>query len=702
MKTKLWLSRRLSSYRISRIPGTFRLPWFFWTTSAVPVIALLTILAWAQPIAANSPESGYADMSLRDLMALEVFTAASLVPTELSKAPGTVYSFDREDFTRLGIRRMDDILQFVPGFQLNQYRKRHRSIWARGALDRYNDKFVLLVDGIQMRHLYYGHFSLGDNFPLEKVEKVEIILGPASSLYGANAFAGIISIKTRDFSDQPQVEATLEAADNARAKGTLLYNSPNIQAFASYLTQDAPFREGRQSFIGGETLQSLDEDYSDLFLKVSPMEGLTLMLDYQRNDTPFLFIPDTQDAFVEGRPLTLSALYESGDLERGRIEAKAYYTRDDAREYEIEQQTRRPAYREYQDATLAGVTLTGFKRLFDDHVFTLGASWQHERAENMDFVRHFRFDLGFIDPPLRGSLLSDPDIRNDDFALFVQDVWDIRPDLTLTLGARYDDYETFGDYTNYRAALVYAPDDRQVWKLLYGTAIRTPSLREYLKVLEDTGFVLEGVGFVLGGEKFVPPPLRPEKIKSLELGYLYQWEKANLNLTLFHNEIEDYIHETPTPDGEDEYFANSVAPWRMRGVEALLQYRLSQRLQLRIGGAWLDAEEKDIGDLPYLAEWSGSLNLNYNYSGSHHAGASLIYNSDRPDTNAFPDDDADSFVQVNINGFGEISRDLSYSVGIDNLFDKRVYDPAADFGTQHNTERSEREIWGRLEWRLGL
>ena len=213
---------------------------------------------------------------------------------------------------------------------------------------------------------------------------------------------------------------------------------------------------------------------------------------------------------------------------------------------------------------------------------------------------------------------------------------------------------------------------------------------------------VEGVGFVLGGEKFVPPPLRPEKIKSLELGYLYQWEKANLNLTLFHNEIEDYIHETPTPDGEDEYFANSVAPWRMRGVEALLQYRLSQRLQLRIGGAWLDAEEKNMGDLPYLAEWSGSLNVNYNYSGSHHAGASLIYNSDRPDTNAFPDDDADSFVQVNINGFGEISRDLSYSVGIDNLFDKRVYDPAADFGTQHNTERSEREIWGRLEWRLGL
>jgi len=661
-------------------------------------VVLLAVLVWWPAAVWGSSDGDYAEMSLRELMALEVFTAASLVPTEQRKAPGTVYSFDREDFTRLGIRRMDDIFQYVPGFQLNQYRKRHRSIWARGAVNRYNDKFVLLVDGIRRQHLYYGHFSLGDNFPLERVERVEIILGPASSLYGANAFAGIISIETRNFSERPGAEATLEVADNDRVKGTLLYNSEKVQAFGSYLTQDAPFREDRRSFIGGDTLQPLDEDFTDLFLKVNPLEGLTLTLDYQRNDTPFLFIPDTQDAFVEGRPLTLSALYEWGDLESGRLEAKAYYTRDDAREYEVEQQTRRLAYDENQDATLAGASLTGFKRLSDDHVLTLGASWQHERASSMDFVRYFRYDTGFIDPPWRGSLLSEPEIRNDDYALFVQDVWDIRPDLTLTLGARYDDYEAFGDYLNYRAALVYTPNERRVWKLLYGTAIRTPTLREYLKVLEGTDFVA--------------PQLDPERIRSLELGYLHQWEKATLNLTLFHNEIADSIHEVPTPDGEDEYFANSCAPWRMQGVEALLQYRLSERLQLRLSGAWLDAkgldaegldaQESGNGDLPYLAEWSGSFNLNYNYSGSHRAGFSLIYNGDRSDTNAFSNDDPGSFLLVNLNGSGRISKDLSYSVGIDNLFDKRIYDPAADFGTLHNNQRSEREIWGRLEWKFDL
>jgi outer membrane receptor for ferrienterochelin and colicins len=651
------------------------------------VAALLLSLA-LHPVRAKTPDTDFADMSLKELMGLEVFTAASLLPTEYGKAPGTAYSFSRDDFTRLGIRRLEDLFQFLPGFQVNQYRKRHRSIWARGQLDRYNDKFVLIVDGVQQRHLYYGHFSLGDNFPVEKVEKLEIIQGPASSLYGANAFAGIISITTRAFRSQPGVEASVEVGNNPRGKGSLLYNSPRLQMFASHLDQEAAFSEDRRSFIGGETLQPLDEQYTNIFIKAQPFKGLTLSLDYQQNDSPFAFIPASQDAFVEERPLTLAARYEHGDLDQGRLEASTYYTRDRAREFEVEQQTRRTGYTERQDATMGGISITGFKRLWKDHTLALGVSWQHEEADDFDWVRHFRFDLGFIDPPMRGSLLSDPGIENDDFALFVQDVWELRPDLTLTLGARHDAYEVFGGHTNYRAALVYAPDDRQVLKLLYGTADRTPSHREYLKVLEGTDFV-------------APIP-DPEHIRSLELGYLYQWDLANLSLTLFQNEVDGYIHESPTPDGADEYFANSDNLWRMRGIEALLQFRLDRRLHLRFSASYLDAEEEGVGDLPYLAAWTGSANLNYNYLGGHSAGLSLIYNSKRSDTNDFSEDDPGSAFLVNLYGFGRISKGLTYSLGIDNLLDERLYDPAADFGGQHNTERTRRELWARLEWSTDL
>ncbi len=638
--------------------------------------------------AENAQTTGFAEMSLKELMSLEVFTAASMTPTRRTRAPGTVYSFNREDFRSFGIRRLEDLFQLLPGFQLNQHRKRHRSIWGRGILDRYNDKFVLQVDGIEVRHLYYGHFSLGDNFPIEKVEKVEIILGPASSLYGANAFAGLISITTREFSDSAGVELSAEVGNHSRVKGTALYNSPKAQLFVSRLSQDAPFDSHRNSFIGTPSEQELGEGYTDVSLKLQPLAGLTLLMDAQSNHTPFLFIPSTQDAYVRNRPLRLSAQYETGDLNSGRLEAKFYHARNRSEEYEIEQQTRRPAYRESQDAGMSGLNLTAFKRLFDDHVFTLGANWKQERADEFSFVRHFHFSQGFLPQPITGSLLRDPGVSNNDYAVFLQDVWDIRPDTTLTLGARYDNYDAFGDHFNYRAALVFSPDDNQVWKLLHGTAIRTPSFREYLKVLEGTDFI--------------PPVPDPERIRSTEIGYQYQWDLVTLGLTLYYNEIEDTIIESPTPNGADEYFTNSRNPWEMRGADASMQARLHPRLHLRANLAWMDAREMGRGSLPYLAQWTGGLNLNYNYRSEHHAGITVIYNGDREDSNAFGDDNSDAFTLINVNAYGPVGKKLKYAVGIDNLFDQQVFDPAADFGSQYNTVRNEREIWLKLEWDLDI
>ncbi len=624
----------------------------------------------------------FAELSLEELTQLEVFSVANLLPTEEAKAPGTVYSFNRQDFVRMGIRRLDDVLAFVPGFQVNQFRKRHRSIWARGLLDLYNDKLILLVDGVRRQHAYYGHFSLGDNFPLEKIEKVEIIMGPASSLYGSNAFGGIISVTTRDFSDNQSIEATGEGGSNSRGKGTLTYNSESIQLFGSYISQDAPFREDRKSFRGSETLQPLDEQFGNFFFKASPIDGLIISADYYRNEPPFVFITPTQNAFIEAESLTLSASYESGDLDSGKFQGNVYFTWDKRREYEIEQKTQSLGYTENQNAIIAGSTMTGFMRLFDDHILAIGFNWMHTEAINMDYERRFHFRAGFLDSPETGSLLLDPNVSYDDFAVYAQEVWSIIPELELTLNGRYDHFEQYGGYFNYRVALVFSPYQHHTLKLMYGTGIRTPTWREYLKVLQGTNFV--------------PQVLKAERIQSLEFGYLFQWKDVKFNITLFHNEVNDYIHVAPTPNGADEYFANSENLWRLRGVEGALQFGLFNDFDIRLTGSYLDAEEKGVGSLPYLASWTGSLITDYNFYASHHIGFSLVYNDSRQDTNAFSEDAPNAFLITNIFASGEITHYLSYALGVDNLLDSRVYDPAADFGEQYNTERTEREIWGRL------
>ncbi len=584
------------------------------------------------------------------------------------------------------MRRLDDLLAFVPGLQLNQYRKRHRSIWSRGMLDRYNDKMVLMVDGVRMRHLYYGHFSLGDNLPLEAVERVEVILGPASSLYGANALSGIISITTRDFSDQPQLQTGFELGSNDRGKATALYNSERFQAFAGRLEQDAPFRDTRRSFIGGDTRQPLDESFSNLMLKGSPVDGLTLALQYSREETPFVFIPDTQDAWVDGESLVLSANYEQGTLDTGRLETTVYYHLDNAREYEIENEGRTLGYEEYQDAAMAGAKVTGFKR-FGDHVLASGVSWEYESAYDTRYRRTYHYADGYLTPPETGDLLAEPGISNHDHALYLQDVWTLSPALTLTLGARYDDFESFGGHLNQRAALVYAPDASRTWKLQYGTAIRTPTLREYMKVLEGTSFV--------------PPALEPEEIEQLELGYLYQWDNANVSLNLYRSELTNFIFEKPTPDDQDEYFANSDRRVVLHGAEMLYNLRPTDSLNLRLGAAYIHPVEGEQ-TVPYLSSWTGSLQADYRYRPDQLLGVSLIYNQARDDENGTAEDDQGDVLIANLYGSGRLSHDWRYAFGIDNLFDERVYDPAADFGNRYSSERSEREIWLRLMWDLTL
>lgn len=653
-------------------------------------------LATDEPNAAVNDE--FTEMSLHELMKLEVFTAASLLPTELKKAPGTAYNFGRDDLNRLGIRRLDDLLRYVPGLQLNQYRKRHQSIWARGMLSRTNDKLVLLIDGIPRRHLYYSDFSLGENFPVENIEKIEVILGPASSLYGANAFGGIISVTTREFAQQPQAGGMAEVGNNQRGKGTAWYNSATLQMFSSGLNQDAPYRKDRKTFIGELSKQELDEQYRDVFIKSKPLPELTLSAEYQRNETPFLFMPTTQDGFANEEPLQLTANYGYGAVDSGRVETQLYYTRDRVTEREWEQISQKLAYVERQNGNMAGLNIDLFHRFFTTHVFTLGGSWQHDAADNMDTVRYWNRKQGWLTTPSFGNLLSQPQISNNNFATYLQDMWEIDKQLTLTVGGRYDQYQAFGNYDNYRAALVYTPNTQQVFKLLYGTAIRVPTYREYLKVLEGTNFI--------------PPQLKPEAVDSLEIGYVQQWEQTNLDLTVFHNTFKDYIYETPTPDAEDEYFTNSSNLWRLTGAELLLQHNIKHELHLRAGLSYLHTNVASSTysnntmhneELPYPADWNGSLHLSYDVTPNNNIGIGFLWGIGREDTNEWNEDNPQDYVTLNIHGFGRINKNFSYAWGVDNLLNAKIYDAAADFSDDRfSNERSIREIWGRIETTFDL
>ena len=139
-------------------------------------------------------------------------------------------------------------------------------------------------------------------------------------------------------------------------------------------------------------------------------------------DTPFVFAPGLVNINTDAESYNALLHYEFGDLQQGKMETIAYYTDDQAAEKEYEQTTGRKAYKENRDAVYYGIKSTWFKKMFSVHTLSLGAEWQHDEAKNMDKTRYWDHSNGFYLIPKSVSLLTDPDERNNDYGLFIQDV----------------------------------------------------------------------------------------------------------------------------------------------------------------------------------------------------------------------------------------------------------------------------------------
>ncbi|MFC2140178.1 TonB-dependent receptor plug domain-containing protein, partial [Candidatus Auribacterota bacterium] len=198
-------------------------------------------------VAENEIDSLFA-LSLEELMNVEVFSTTKSSIT-IQKSPGVIRVFTKKDFDKFGFKTLKDVLNVVPGIQLPQSYKNHHAVWIRGVQTRYNSKVLLLIDGVPIRGTYYGHFNIDQSVTLGNVERIEIINGPGSVLYGANAFSGVISITTK--SKGKSVQANLTSyngygydSENAKDKTFNMFGAAlegdyaNFYGFGEYLTGD--------------------------------------------------------------------------------------------------------------------------------------------------------------------------------------------------------------------------------------------------------------------------------------------------------------------------------------------------------------------------------------------------------------------------------------------------------------------------------
>lgn len=485
-----------------------------------------------------------------------VYTA-SKYEQNVTEAPSRVTIVTSEEISRYGYRTFGDILRSLSGFYTS-YDRNYSYVGVRGfgVPGDYNTRILMLVDGHRINDNIYDAAYVDNAFglDLDLIQRVEVVRGPSSSLYGSNAFFAVINVITKQGRSLEGVEASGSAASHESYHGRLTYGqrySSGVEVLVSGTYYDSAgnsslyYREFDDPASNYGVAEDGDDDqFENFFAKLSYNE-LRLDLLYAEREKGIPTAPwgvefnDPGTRTWDGRSyadLNYQHLAEGGI----EIAARLYYDRywydgDYVFDYGPPPDIVTNIDESVGEWWGAELLLSG--QVFDVHHLSLGGEYRDTLTQEQ---RNFDVYGLWLD--------SDADI--DSWALFLQDEWALTDNFLVNLGLRHDHYDSFGGSTNPRLALIYSPLTNSTVKLLYGEAFRAPNVYELY--YHD--------GYNSGKPN---PDLDPESIESFEFVWEQQFN-ANMRaaLSLYKNEIDDLVAYTLDDNDGLYYFAN------MEDVEA--------------------------------------------------------------------------------------------------------------------------------------
>lgn len=651
---------------------------------------------------ASDPGEGrdFASLSLEELGSIKVpvVYGASKHEQSLSEAPSSVSIVTRDEIQKFGYRTLAEILSGVRGIYTSSDRG-YTFVGLRG-VNRPGDfggRLLVTVDGQRVNDPIFDQFASGTDFILDVdlIEQVEVIRGPGSSLYGNNAFFGVINVVTRKGADVRGGEfsgslGSLESRNGRFTYGNQFKNGVEVMLSGSLYDSAGNRRLNYPEFAGINqgVAENMDGGWArSAFVNVS-WKALSFeggFVDRRKTWPTAPYSTDTQTViFDDPRFFTIderafAALKLDTTLEsEWKITARAYYDH-----YRYDEQAPvdyfdpvQPVYlnQDHAQAESVGVELMVSRHLFEDHLLTAG----------MDLRNEFQLDQKNFDL-FPAQTYLDSQRTAVMYGAFVQDEYRLNRQLSLNVGGRYDHFDAYGDTLNPRMALIYAPIKSTTLKLIYGQAFRKPNQ-----------FESDYVAFANRAN----PDLGPEKVRSYELvleqKLAEHWEAG---ASLFYTDANGLIgyREDPT-DGRS--FFDNLTDVHVKGVEGELEGQWLGGLRTRFSYTFTDTRDAMTGarlsnSPEHLAKLALSLPV---WRDKVFASLDLQGMSARQTVAGAR---VGAYWLANATLFSrELAKGLDLSVSVYNLLDRHYRDPVSPDFTQDSIPQDGRTFRVKLGYRF--
>jgi len=552
----------------------------------------------------------------------DLVVTATRLATPRGELASSVTVITAADIQRKQFRSVPQALRSVPGLHVVQSGGpgQQTSVFMRGANSNHT---LVLIDGIEASDPSSPNGAVDfSNLWLDNIERIEVVRGPQSTLYGSDAIGGVIQITTRRGAGKLHGAAKAEGGSdntfNQQASVAGANDAIDYSFGVTHIDTDADSVTPSRLRNG---VPAEDDNYKNWTtstrLGMAVSDTLALTFSGRYIDSESRLDPELE-SFGFGTTEDRDARLDQTEyLLRGEAKAQLLdglweatfatsYTDFDRKNRNNRQSPNETLTRTRFEGNKLKFELKNDLYLSDSHTFTLGLETEKENMDSGGFSDFGGFVVGEE---------SDADARNN--AVYVQDQFSYGGRFFGTIGGRYDKHDGFGSEVTYRIAPVYV--HRKTGTRIKGsiaTGFKAPTL------FQTDGFTPNNFGSFYRGN----PNLDPEESFGWEAGFEQPlWnERINLGVTYFKSNIDDLMQVVFDPSFNSTY--ENIDKADIKGIESFIHTQLLQSLSVNANYTYTDAEDDKTGekllrrpkhkadlDVQYQPTAKASINLSVNY-----------------------------------------------------------------------------------------